>query len=88
MPKGSGKPIPKVEINLDISPEQGAELLATLQLRFEENMERHTGLEWSEIQARLEAQPEKLSSLHAMETTGGEPDVVGYDKKNGRDYFL
>lgn len=79
--KGSGKPIPKVEIHLKCSPEQGQELLKTLQVRFEQNMNRHEGLEWSKIQAKLEAHPEKLSSLHAMESTGGEPDVVGYDEK-------
>jgi hypothetical protein len=87
MPKGSGKPIPKVEINLEISPERGEELLKTLKLRFEKNMERHKGLEWAKVQAKLEAQPDKLSSLNAMETTGGEPDVVGYDEKTGEYIF-
>ncbi len=87
MPKGSGKPIPKVEINLEFSPEQGEELLKTLQVRFEKNMDRHKGLEWSKIQAKLEAHPEKLSSLNAMESTGGEPDVVGYDKTKGEYIF-
>ena len=87
MPKGSGKSIPKVEINLEISPEQAEELLQTLKVRFEENMNRHKGLEWLEIQAKLEARPEKLSSLNAMESTGGEPDVVGYDKKTGEYIF-
>jgi hypothetical protein len=81
--KGSGKPISKIEIILDLSPEQHEELLKTLQVRFEKNMDRHKGLAWSKIQAKLEAHPEKLSSLHAMESTGGEPDVVGYDKKTG-----
>ena len=85
--KGSGKPIPKIEINLELSPEQGEELLKTLQVRFEKNMNRHKGLEWPKIQAKLEAQPEKLSSLNAMESTGGEPDVVGYDKKTGEYIF-
>ncbi len=79
--KGSGRPIPKVEINLAVSPEQGEELLRTLKGRFEENMSRHEDLDWSKIQAKLETHPEKLSSLHAMESTGGEPDVVGYDEK-------
>lgn len=87
MPKGSGKPIPKVEVNLEISPEQSKELLKTLMIRFEENMERHKGLEWAKVQEKLEAQPEKLSSLNAMETTGGEPDVVGFDKKTGEYIF-
>jgi hypothetical protein len=85
--KGSGKPLPKIEVNLELSPEQGEELLKTLQVRFEKNMNRHKGLEWSKIQAKLEAHPEKLSSLHAMESTGGEPDVVGYDKKTGEYIF-
>jgi hypothetical protein len=85
--KGSGRPIPKVEINLELSAEQGEELLKTLKDRFEENMNRHKGLQWPEIQAKLEAHPEKLSSLNAMESTGGEPDVVGYDKKTGEYIF-
>jgi hypothetical protein len=85
--KGSGKPIPKIEINLEISPEQREELLKTLKVRFEKNMNRHKGLEWPKIQAKLEAHPEKLSSLHAMESTGGEPDVVGYDQKTGEYIF-
>jgi len=87
MPKGSGKPIPKVEINLEISPEQCEELLEKLKLRFEKNMERHKSFEWAKIQAKLDAQPEKLSSLNAMETTGGEPDVVGYDENTGEYIF-
>ncbi len=87
MPKGSGKPIPKVEVNLEISPEGGEELLEKLKLRFEKNMERHKGLEWAKVQAKLEAKPEKLSSLNAMESTGGEPDVVGYDKETGEYIF-
>ena len=85
--KGSGKPIPKVEINLNLKPKQREELLNVLQDRFEKNMNRHKGLEWPKIQAKLEAHPEKLSSLNAMESTGGEPDVVGYDKKTGEYIF-
>ena len=85
--KGSGQPIPKIEINLELSPEQREELLKTGKLRFEQNMNRHQGLAWSKIQAKLEAHPEKLSSLNAMESTGGEPDVVGYDKKTGEYIF-
>ena len=77
----------KIEINLDLSPEQGEELLKTLKVRFEKNMNRHKGLEWPKIQAKLEAHPEKLSSLNAMEITGGEPDVVGHDKKTGEYIF-
>ena len=85
--KGSGKPIPKIEINLELSPEQAEELLKTLQVRFEKNMNRHQGLEWAKVQAKLEANPEKLWSLNEMERTGGEPDVVGHDKKTGEYIF-
>jgi hypothetical protein len=62
-------------------------LLSTLQARFEENMHRHDGLEWAKVQTRLEAQPEKLWSLYQMETTGGEPDVVGQDHQTGEYLF-
>ena len=64
-----------------LSAEQVEELLNTLKARFEKNMTRHKGLEWASIQAKLDAQPEKLWSLNEMESTGGEPDVVGYDKQ-------
>src|SRR5262245_5780466 len=63
--------------------EEREELLGTLKARFEKNMNRHEGLEWARIQARLEANTEKLRSLHEMESTGGEPDVVGHDRKTG-----
>ena len=82
-PKGNGHPVQKIEIRLELSQEQGAELLNTLKERFEKHMNRHEGLAWAEVQAKLEAQPEKLASLNAMESTGGEPDVVGQDKKTG-----
>ena len=59
------------------------ELLRTLKARFEEHLNRHKGLEWAKVQARLEANAEKLWSLNEMERTGGEPDVVGHDKKTG-----
>lgn len=85
--KGNSKPIPKVEINLELSSEESEELLKRLQVRFEKNINRHKGLEWPKIQAKLEAHPEKLSSLNAMESSGGEPDVVGYDKKTGETIF-
>lgn len=85
--KGSGKRIPRVKINLDVSAEQREELLETLKARFEDNKSRHKGLDWSDVLARLEARPEKLASLNAMESTGGEPDVVGYDKKTGEYIF-
>lgn len=64
------------------------ELLGTLRARFEKNKKRHEGLEWAEVQARLEANPEKLRSLQEMERTGGEPDVVGHDKKTGEYVFM
>ena len=70
-----------------LSPEQRKELLSVLKARFDKNMNRHKGLEWATIQARLEANPEKLWSLDDMEITGGEPDVVGYDKKKGEYIF-
>jgi hypothetical protein len=85
--KESGRLIPKVEISLDLSPAQAKGLIQTLKARFEKNMKRHEGLEWSTIQARLEGHPEKLSSLNAMERTGGEPDVIGYDEKTGEYIF-
>ena len=71
----------------DVSSEQREELLGTLKARFEKNMNRHQGLEWAKVQARLEANAEKLWSLHEMERTGGEPDVVGHDKKAGEYIF-
>src|SRR5437764_9614912 len=71
----------------DLSPQQRAELLRTLKARFEKNKDRHQGLEWAQIQARLEANIEKLWSLSEMERTGGEPDVVGHDKKTGEYIF-
>jgi len=87
MPKGSGKPIPKVKVNLEISIQGKKELIETLKTRFEENMDRHESLNWDEVQAKIENQPEKLASLHAMESTGGEPDIVGYDKNTGEYIF-
>ena len=66
-----------------VSPEQREELLGTVKDRFEKNMNRHAGLEWASVRARLEASPGKLWSLHEMESTGGEPDVVGHDKNSG-----
>src|SRR5215510_7405590 len=69
-----------------LSPEQREELLRTLKARFEKNMNRHKGLEWTKAQARLE-DAEQLWSLNEMERTGGEPDVVAYDKKTGEYIF-
>jgi Protein of unknown function (DUF4256) len=71
----------------ELPPEQREELLRALKARFEKNMNRHKGLEWAKVQARLEANSEKLWSLNEMERTGGEPDVVGHDKKTGEYIF-
>jgi uncharacterized protein DUF4256 len=71
----------------ELSPEQRKELLGTLRARFDKNMNRHKGLEWAQVQAKVEKSAEKLWSLHEMERTGGEPDVVGLDKKTG-DYIF
>ena len=70
-----------------LSPKQREELLNVLKARFEQNTNRHKGLEWAEVQARLTTNPEKLWSLNEMERTGGEPDVVGHDKKTGEYIF-
>ena len=70
-----------------LSAQQREELLSTLKSRFEKNMGRHKGLEWSKVQAKLEANPEKLWSLNEMERTGGEPDAVNHDKKTGEYTF-
>jgi hypothetical protein len=70
-----------------LSPEQREELLSALKARFGKNMGRHKGLEWAKVQAKLEASPEKLWSLNEMERTGGEPDVVGSNKKTGEYIF-
>ena len=71
-----------------VSPAQREELLGTLQARFEKNLHRHPGVEWTKVRARLEAHAAKLWSLHEMERTGGEPDVVGLDKKTGEYVFF
>ena len=70
-----------------LSSDQHEELLKTLKARFEKNMNRHKGLEWAKVQAKLEANPEKLRVLDEMEVTGGEPDVVDHDKKTGEYIF-
>ncbi len=78
----------KININKKkLSSEQRDELLSALKARFEKNMNRHKGLEWAKVQAKLEAYTEKLWSLNEMERTGGEPDVVGYDKKTNEYIF-
>src|SRR5438132_9166806 len=72
----------------ELLPKQREELHRTLKARFEKNMNRHKGLEWAKVQAKLEAHTEKLWSLNEMERTGGEPDVVGFDKKTGEYIFV
>ncbi|MFD2163782.1 DUF4256 domain-containing protein [Paradesertivirga mongoliensis] len=74
-------------IKKKLLPEQSEELLETLKARFEKNMNRHAGLEWAKIQAKLEADPAKLWSLDEMEISGGEPDVVGYDRETNEYIF-
>ena len=72
----------------ELSPKQREELFATLKSRFENNMNRHEGLAWAKVQARLEAKAENLWSLAEMERTAGEPDVVAHDKKTGEYIFF
>jgi hypothetical protein len=74
-------------MNRNLSPEQREELLKALKARFEKNMKRHEGLEWADVQAKLEANAEKLWSLSEMESTGGEPDVIGHDEVTGEYIF-
>jgi hypothetical protein len=71
----------------DLSPEHRQELLRALRARFEKNMNRHRGLDWARVQARLEAHAERLWSLEKMGRTGGEPDVIGHDSKTGEYIF-
>jgi len=71
-----------------LSPKQREDLLGALQARFEKNMNRHAGLEWAKVQAKLEANAAKLWSLQEMEKTGGEPDVAGQDRKTGEYVFF
>ena len=84
-PKGIS--VKDTETRNKLSPEQREELLGMLKARFEKNMNRHRGLEWAKVKAKLESMPEKLWSLGEMERTGGEPDVVGHDKKTGEYLF-
>jgi hypothetical protein len=77
----------KTSNKTELSPQQGQELLSALRLRFEQNRNRHKGLDWAKIQAKLERNPQKLWSLNEMERTGGEPDVIGHDKKTGEYIF-
>src|SRR5215813_8072943 len=79
--------MPNAETKKPLSSKQRGELLGTLKARFEKNVNRHKGLEWAKLQAKLEGNADKLWSLHEMERTGGEPDVVGHDKKTGEFIF-
>jgi hypothetical protein len=72
----------------ELSPKEREELVKALKARFEKNMNRHKGLEWARVQAKLEANADKLWSLNEMEKTGGEPDVVGQDQKTGEYIFF
>ncbi|MDV2683959.1 DUF4256 domain-containing protein [Alkalihalophilus lindianensis] len=74
--------------NKELSVEQREELLNKLKKRFEKNLDRHEKLKWADVQAKLEQNSEKLWSIHAMEETGGEPDVVGYDAEKGEYLFM
>jgi hypothetical protein len=86
---GQNKSMSKIDSNKKkLSPSQREELLSLLKARFEKNSNRHKGLDWAKVQAKLEATTEKLWSLHEMERTGGEPDVVGQDKKTGEYLFF
>ena len=78
----------RIETKKELPPEQREELLRGLKARFENNMNRHKGLEWAKVKAKLEANVEKLWSLNEMEGTGGEPDVVGQDKKTSEYIFF
>jgi hypothetical protein len=78
----------KMQSNMAMKTKQRVELLETLQTRFEENMHRHKGIAWAKVQAKLEASADMLLSLAEMERTGGEPDVVGYDKRSGEFIFF
>jgi hypothetical protein len=80
-------PVSGIETNRELLPEQHEELLRILKVRFEKNMNRHKGLGWTNVQAKLEANTERLWSLNEMERTGGEPDVIGHDKKTDEYIF-
>src|SRR5262245_49010972 len=85
--KQSRKAETKMPRAKDMKAKQREELLGAFKSRFDKNMNRHKSLEWAKVQAKLEANTEKLRSLNEMETTGGEPDVVGYDEKTGEYIF-
>ena len=75
------------DFQIELTPEQCSDLLKVLKARFEENMKHHKGIDWSEVQVKLKSNTEKLRSLYAMESTGGEPDVVGHDTTTGEFVF-
>ena len=77
-----------IQTKKELSPKQREELLSALRSRFEKHLNRHKGLEWAKVKAKLEANVGKLWSLNEMENTGGEPDVVGHDKKTGEHLFV
>jgi len=77
----------EITMSNKLSAQHSEELIKTLKARFEKNMNRHKNLEWIKVQAKLEANPEKLWSLNEMENSGGEPDVVGYDKNTDKYVF-
>ena len=81
-------PVNKTDSKNDLSTKQREELLTTLRSRFEKHMERHKSIEWRKVQAKLEANANKLRAVHQMESTGGEPDVVGHDAKRGEFVFF
>src|SRR5256714_3554927 len=88
LPSCSKNSMPSSNMNKKaLAPQQRQELFRALKARFEKNMDRHKDLEWVKVQAKLEANTEKLWSLHEMERTGGEPDIVGHDKKTGEYIF-
>lgn len=79
--------MPRASAKQKLSAAQRGELLSMLEARFDEHMKRHRGLKWADLQAKLESHPEKLWSLYEMERTGGEPDVIGFDKST-REYIF
>lgn len=83
MPKGNGAAIPKITVPTTLSDSEAQKLLSTLQERFTQNMQRHKGLDWADVASKLANTTKALKTLHAMEATGGEPDVIGFDKKGG-----
>lgn len=78
----------RIEMKKKLSPTQREELLTTLRARFDKHPNRHQGVTWAKLHAKLEASADKLASLHEMEATGGEPDVVSFDKKTGEYLFF